>query len=729
MAVSRFLNVDWSQPISSFVPRPFEAALLAGKQAQEELDTKLKDLESSTDPFAKLNLTASLKVYDPNSPGGIRDYDLGSTFESKKNATVTALAQERQQIVDDYYNQKINQNEFNKRISQHKTKAKTAYNIFSSVGAAAEKIRKHNEEVVAKSKDFATTPYYGEELLSYNTDFVNKLQNNQIGDYVGVNIADKFESEKDLNEHAKGFEESGQGYAGTSGGYITDVQIKGVTGTKVYDYAKNIWDGSTRKIYADLKVKDYLARTGKTGQELVDHITYQRIPDKNGNIIEKEVKVKVPLYNALLDNEFTNFHNALADKVVHQTKAVHMKGDPFAVIDYKKKLVEDQLLAAPADVEADASVAYDAIPGQIKDFVDTTTGKFDINLATKQGKGFSYIIDESGKKYPIVSEITSYSGAPGSKPAVNYKLPDELKQQGYSIDNLTGKVYKGGKLAKNQIVGVKAGDPEFINKVNEDITKWAFDRGSQLGINPNANESKKAYADRVLQEVINKSKNVSVNKKIDADISVTMDNDLIGKDGSKFFVNYDDIIIPGQKGTKPVKEFIKDNNIDPSTIKHSSVTFDKEKPGYVLFSGLDKDKNPVQFYAKSRNLDFVKSTESVSNMINDFRSFYRGDIKSKNITIENKNYTVLDKKVSGAGKNENVFLALDENRIPVIVFENKSGKGPKYVDIPVNDLKDNAYKTYFESPEAKEYTRKIRESKNWQYKDLLTGGEEMMGND
>lgn len=42
MAVSRFLNVDWSQPISSFVPRPFEAALLAGKQAQDQFDTGKK---------------------------------------------------------------------------------------------------------------------------------------------------------------------------------------------------------------------------------------------------------------------------------------------------------------------------------------------------------------------------------------------------------------------------------------------------------------------------------------------------------------------------------------------------------------------------------------------------------------------------------------------------------------------------------------------------------------
>lgn len=38
MAVNRFLNVNWSQPISSFVPRPFEAAYMAGKQEQDQFD-------------------------------------------------------------------------------------------------------------------------------------------------------------------------------------------------------------------------------------------------------------------------------------------------------------------------------------------------------------------------------------------------------------------------------------------------------------------------------------------------------------------------------------------------------------------------------------------------------------------------------------------------------------------------------------------------------------------
>lgn len=62
MAVSRFLNVDYSQPISSFVPRPFEAALMAGKQAQDQYETGQK-ISGEID-----KLEAALKVIPHDEP-------------------------------------------------------------------------------------------------------------------------------------------------------------------------------------------------------------------------------------------------------------------------------------------------------------------------------------------------------------------------------------------------------------------------------------------------------------------------------------------------------------------------------------------------------------------------------------------------------------------------------------------------------------------------------------
>lgn len=62
MAINRFVTVDWDQPISSFVPRPFEAALMAGKQAQDQYDTG-KKITGELD-----KLEAAIKVIPHDEP-------------------------------------------------------------------------------------------------------------------------------------------------------------------------------------------------------------------------------------------------------------------------------------------------------------------------------------------------------------------------------------------------------------------------------------------------------------------------------------------------------------------------------------------------------------------------------------------------------------------------------------------------------------------------------------
>jgi hypothetical protein len=731
MAVNRFLNVNWSQPISSFVPRPFEAAYMAGKQAQEELDSALKDLDSSTDPFAKLNLSGSIKVWDPNAPKGYSDFDIGNAFEQKKVNTVNALTKERQQIVDDYYNQKIDNNEFNRRIAQHKNKAVTAYNILSSSGAALDKIRKHNEDIISKSKEFGTDPYYGTNMLDDNTAWLNKAMSDEqsgvLPDYIGTNIADKFDSATSINEHTDKWKTYTKGISDPVGGYIRDFQQEGIGGTKVYQYAKDNYPKSTDRIYDDMRVRYELHSKGLTGDEPVEYTTYQPkikngnyVTSSDGHIIDEPVKVKGTLYEAKMAEKFNQFHDAIAQKIVGFSTTEKLRPDTTWQYLDKKKAIEEQLVAEPADVEAEASIAFQAIPDQIKDFVNPTTGEFDSEYAKQQGKGYSYITDSSGKKHTITSETETYSGTPGAVPAVRYTLPDELKKQGYSINNQTGKVYKNGKLSETQMVSLTPKDPEWIKTMDDESYKWALQTGPKLGILPQSGDDRKTYKTRVLKEIMEQSKRVSVNKKIDAPIAKAMDDDLVGKDGSKFFINYDDIIIPGKEGTKPVKEFIDDNDIDPTTIKHGSMTFDKERPGYVLFSALDKDKNPVQFYAKSRNIDFVKSSGTVNSFINTFKNFYKGDINSKELIINNEKYIVLDKKIAEPTDTEESFLALDTNKVPVLVIQNKTNKGPKFIDIPINELKGQAYKAYFGSTKAKEYTRGIRESLNWMYQGLDT---------
>lgn len=745
MAVNRFLNVNWSQPISSFVPRPFEAAYMAGKQAQEELDSALKDLDSSTDPFAKLNLSGSIKVWDPNAPKGYSDFDIGNAFEQKKVNTVNALTKERQQIVDDYYNQKIDNNEFNRRIAQHKNKAVTAYNILSSSGAALDKIRKHNEDIISKSKEFGTDPYYGTNMLDDNTAWLNKAMSDEqsgvLPDYVGTNIADKFDSATSINEHVDKWKTYTKGISDPVGGYIRDFQQEGIGGTKVYQYAKDNYPKSTDRIYDDMRVRYELHSKGLTGDEPVEYTTYQPkikngnyVTSSDGHIIDEPVKVKGTLYEAKMAEKFNQFHDAIAQKIVGFSTTEKLRPDTTWQYLDKKKTIEEQLIAEPADVEAEASVAFQAVPDDIKDFVNPNTGNLDMSKFIDRNKNLITwtFKDKDGKTYNSNYEVKG-TNDPNSGWSWHEPTDPELKNKGYKFlvrPDGYSEIYDKNNNQISKSEANKGATKELINSKLDSTYKWAFGRGSQLGINPTANESKENYSNRVIKELMNQSKQVSINKKIDAPIAKAMDDDLVGKDGSKFFVNYDDIIIPGKEGTKPVKEFIDDNDIDPTTIKHGSMTFDKKRPGYVLFSALDKDKNPVQFYAKSRNIDFVKSSETVNSFINTFKNFYKGDINSKKVTIDNYNpntketkketYIVLNQQVGQPTDTEDAFLALDANRVPVLVIEKKGKTGSQFIDIPINELKGQAYKAYFGSTKAKEYTRGIRESLNWMYQGLDT---------
>ena len=132
-----------------------------------------------------------------------------------------------------------------RKVIQHKNKATTAYNILSSSGAALEKIRKHNEDIISKSKEFGTNPVYGTNMLDdntrYLTNWLSQENSNLLPDYVGTNIAAEFSPEKSMNEHADKFKPYSKGVSDPIGGYIRDFQKDGIGGTRVYSYAKSAY--------------------------------------------------------------------------------------------------------------------------------------------------------------------------------------------------------------------------------------------------------------------------------------------------------------------------------------------------------------------------------------------------------------------------------------------------------------------------------------------------------
>lgn len=733
MAVNRFVNINWDKPISSFVPLPFEAAYLAGERIQKDVDDKLSKLSTSTDPFSKLDFSSSFKIFDPTNPlarKGVVDYDFGSTLGKQRDMVVNSLAAEREQLVNDWDSGKITNDEFSKRVSKHVNKATQLHGVLKNAEDRAKSIKEISKKLI-EDKDYNLQNHLAVEEIKYNTDWLNNLgpslQQGIIPDYNPFGIAAKTDVAKEVKDYfgSLGKEVLNSTSGPTGIGYIRTHYREGVTKDKILDRFLQWYDTSPVKNDIKLEGYDFAYRNNiEPEQEITVNVPDHYDPKAKKMVYKKEKRKWIDDFEEKRFNEVKD----LALGFTESSGRDALSADALFIHQDKMRRIDEQLVSSPADVEADASVAYDAIPDNIKEFINSK-GDIDMSKFINDNKNqINWTFkDKNGKTYDLTTEG---NGKIDSKSGWYWKTPanQELKNKGYKFKERPDgyiEVYDKNNNYIGKSDANKGVTQNVVNSKLESIHKWAVDRGSKLGLDISANESKQSYTNRIIKEVMNQSKNVSVNKKIDASIAKNMDEDLVGKDGSKFSVNYDDVIVPGQSGTKPIAEFIQDYDVNPASIKHASVTFDKSKPGYILFSATDK-KDPnksIQFYAKSKNLSFVNKTKDVSNFIDVFKDFYKGNIKSKKLNIKDESYTILDKEIAKPTDKENVMLALDKNRVPIVLIESKNKGKSQYITMPINTLKNESYKRYFDSPEAKEYTRDIRESKNWMLQTLLSGDE------
>jgi len=339
MGVNRYTNYQSRQPVSSYVPMPLDALYKIGKDADKAYEDTNKKLVDATDPFAKLNLNAGSKVYDPSAPGGIRDASLD--FEDIKNQTVASLDEEKNKIAADYIAGEIdNIYQYRLKSQQYVTKAFQEYNKLKAIDSIAETMRKHSEEV-SKNKDFATDPYYGQQLLAYNTQYMNDLKKGKIAPYNPYDVAEKFDSAEELNKHALHFAESGDASAYDAGDYLREVSTKGVSGTRVSNYIDNSWKDSKERTYGLMKINHDIAAAGDNPERIVDYTEIVDQKGKDGKYYPVEVKKKGKLIDVMEAQAKDEFHNRLAAKIVHQTEESHIKGDWKAEADYKHKLDND----------------------------------------------------------------------------------------------------------------------------------------------------------------------------------------------------------------------------------------------------------------------------------------------------------------------------------------------------------------------------------------------------
>lgn len=339
MAGNQYTRVSWNQPQSLYIPRPFEAMAALRQATQRRYDTKLGQLQDATDPFAKINLQGSVKVYDPSAPGGIRDHDLGQELDQHKTQIVNELNTEKESIVNDYMKDQ-DTNRFNQRTRAFTNKAAQAHATLTGLASNMDTIRKHNEEV-GKNKDFASNPYYGQQLLDYNTKFVKGLHQGKVSSYNPFDIAEKFNAEENLNKHASNFQESGDAKAYDAGDYLRETSSKGVNSTRVAQYVNSAWNGSQDRQYALMNIDHQIATSGVDPDKIIKYTEVEDQKGKDGKYHSVEVQKEGELRDVLEKKAKDDFHNRLTAKVVHQTEDSHIKEDWKNKADYQHKLDND----------------------------------------------------------------------------------------------------------------------------------------------------------------------------------------------------------------------------------------------------------------------------------------------------------------------------------------------------------------------------------------------------
>lgn len=422
MAANRFNQILPNQSyVSTYIPLPLEELYAMGKDADKNLDTKIKATESSLDPFSKLKLNTAFRVYDPKSPKGESTYST-QYLEDLKNEAVSSLDTERETLVSDYIGGKVDKNTFDQKNRDIILRAKNTYNKLAAYQPVVEAINKNNEEI-AKNEAFGKDRSYGTKLLEYNTKLAKDFESGNVGGYTPVGIAKEIKMEDVINTDATNWKESDMGSRSYSDGqYIHDLNTKGITGTRVYDYANQMWENPSHsaRAYAELSLNDYLNSTGASYDDKVDYKDYKRdsqgniLKDKSGNAITETKKGK--LGDIFLEQEKHKYASSLADKIVHQTLDTKMSGDPFGLEDYKaeKEVTKDPWTTftpqQPGEGSDRDSRLTNGLPANIKE-----------NMMYKDGKLVSRKEESEGFWSTLWDNIVDYTTAvlnPSSAPKI-----------------------------------------------------------------------------------------------------------------------------------------------------------------------------------------------------------------------------------------------------------------------------------------------------------------------
>jgi len=278
MAINRYVDVDFDQPVSNYVPLPLEMLYKLGKDASKDYEDTISGIQSAKGLLSKHKTQTSVKIYDPNVPGGVRDAAID--FEPQRQAYQERLSKEMESITNDYTKDKDN-SKFKQRMAALKNDAIAMDNDLATKSALVEKIEKHKEEI-AKNQDMSLTPYLRNQELAYNTSIYNDLAQGK-ANYDSYNVAKPTDRPKEIKETFDSLgEEILESFASATGdGYIRNKYREGRTKEKINSVFQPWYENSSTKQDIKLEANDFFARKGIDPEGI-----YDTIKDDKGNEIK-----------------------------------------------------------------------------------------------------------------------------------------------------------------------------------------------------------------------------------------------------------------------------------------------------------------------------------------------------------------------------------------------------------------------------------------------------------
>jgi hypothetical protein len=402
MSVNRYTNFTPQQYVETYVPLPLDFINQQGAMLQKDLDKHKSALSEDTDPLSKLgDLSFAMKIYDRQ--GNVID-SVDDTLEKEKNNRVKELSLEREQLSKDLAENKITVDEFKAKSKHHISRANTAYNELNVHKENVKKITDAQKEY-AKQDHFGRDSYYGDKLIEYGTNYMNKVKQGIYDPYIEQSIADKFDRNEALAKQTTNWTKTGSSKDNiVSDEYINTHGWVGVGDTEVERYAESTWQNASDPIRQDseLRVMHDLHRYGLTGEETKDNkgndLTYT-----NPFTGKKE---KVNAKELMLNEQRDNYKQELILRVAGGVEKDLLKTNTPGL---------RRLDIAKEDAERAAKLKLDL--GKVATPADAVQTIESLNNKIKADLGDGYSIDENNKLHY----------APTTKDDVYY--PDGTKKQ------------------------------------------------------------------------------------------------------------------------------------------------------------------------------------------------------------------------------------------------------------------------------------------------------------